>query len=285
MCHGRTDRRRLSQGERCRSRYIPARQLDEVVWTDLCRVLTDPEQLETALQRAQSGAWLPQEVQARQANVRHAIAGLERQQERLLTAYLGEIVQLPEFERKRRELDQKMTSLRAQHQQLEALAGQRRELQQIAASMETFCSQFRTGLEVATFEQKRRLMELLVDQVVVTDEEVEIRYVMPTSPNGARQPFCQLRLDYENVVESQRDAFDVLVKEDADVGVIAVQLIEKLGDRQILDWAQSVVTHDAYHPPGMWPVAARVRSVGRRDCHTGIDCFRCSRILPTYVAE
>ncbi len=200
VCHGRTDRRRLSQGERCRSRYIPARQLDEVVWTDLCRVLTDPEQLETALQRAQSGAWLPQEVQARQANVRHAIAGLERQQERLLTAYLGEIVQLPEFERKRRELDQKMTSLRAQHQQLEALAGQRRELQQIAASMETFCSQVRTGLEVATFEQKRRLMELLVDQVVVTDEEVEIRYVMPTSPNGARQPFCQLRLDYRGGV-------------------------------------------------------------------------------------
>jgi site-specific DNA recombinase len=79
---------------------------------------------------------------------------------------------------------------------LEALAGQRRELQQIAASIETFCSQVRTGLQAATFEQKRQLVELLLDQVVVTDEEVEIRYVMPTSPSGARQPFCQLRLDY-----------------------------------------------------------------------------------------
>ncbi len=96
-----------------------------------------------------------------------------RQQERLLTAYLGEIVDLTEFERKRRELDQKMASLRAQHQQLEALASQRRELQQIAASLETFCSQVRTGLEAATFEQKRQLVELLVDQVVVTDEDVD----------------------------------------------------------------------------------------------------------------
>ena len=32
--------------------------------------------------------------------------------------------------------------------------------------------------------------------VVVTDEEVEIRYVIPTGPNGEKSPFCQLRLDY-----------------------------------------------------------------------------------------
>lgn len=196
VCRGRTDRRRGSQGERCTSRYIPAGQLDEVVWVDLCAVLTDPQQMVTALERAQSGAWLPQEVQARQANVRQAIAGLERQQERLLTAYLGEILELPEFERKRRELEQKVTSLRAQQQQVEALAQQRRGLEQIAASIEQFCAQVRAGLEAAPFERRRLLVELLVDQVVVTDEEVEIRYVMPTSPNGARQPFCQLRLDY-----------------------------------------------------------------------------------------
>jgi site-specific DNA recombinase len=196
VCRGRTDRRRVSQGERCTSRYIPARQLDEVVWADLCAVLTDPQQLLTALERAQSGAWLPQEVQARQANVQQALAGLERQQERLLTAYLGEILELPAFERKRHELEQKVTSLRAQQQQVEARVQQRRGLEQIAASIEQFCSQVRAGLQAATFEQRRLLVELLLDQVVVTDEEVEIRSVMPTSPNGVRQPFCQLRLDY-----------------------------------------------------------------------------------------
>lgn len=93
-----------------------------------------------------------------------------------------------------------MASLRAQQQQVEALAQQRRGLEQIAASMEIFCSQVRAGLELATFEQKRLLVELLLDQVVVADEEVEIRYVMPTSPNGTRQPFCQLRLDYRGGV-------------------------------------------------------------------------------------
>jgi len=40
------------------------------------------------------------------------------------------------------------------------------------------------------------LVELLIDRVVVTDEAVEIRYVIPTSPRGEQSRFCHLRLDY-----------------------------------------------------------------------------------------
>jgi site-specific DNA recombinase len=159
-------------------------------------VLHDPTQVAAALERAQNGAWLPQELQARQANTRRAIEGLERQQERLLAAYLAEILALPEFERKRRELEQKRASLQVQQHQLEALAQQRLESGKVAASMEVFCAQVRAGLDNATFQHKRMLVELLIDQVVVTDDEVEIRYVMPISQNAARQPFCRLRLDY-----------------------------------------------------------------------------------------
>jgi hypothetical protein len=54
----------------------------------------------------------------------------------------------------------------------------------------------RAGLADATFEQKRRLVELLIDRVIVIDEEVEIRYVIPTSSDGPHQPFCHLRTDY-----------------------------------------------------------------------------------------
>jgi hypothetical protein len=32
--------------------------------------------------------------------------------------------------------------------------------------------------------------------VIVDDEELEIRYVVPTSPEGPHQPFCHLRTDY-----------------------------------------------------------------------------------------
>src|SRR5216117_3146484 len=42
QCRGRTDPLRVAQGQRCTARYIPAGQLDELVWADLCALVTDP---------------------------------------------------------------------------------------------------------------------------------------------------------------------------------------------------------------------------------------------------
>jgi site-specific DNA recombinase len=52
------------------------------------------------------------------------------------------------------------------------------------------------GLAEATFEQKRQLVELLIDRVVVTDEEVEIRYMIPTTKSSEHTRFCHLHSDY-----------------------------------------------------------------------------------------
>jgi site-specific DNA recombinase len=196
QCRGRTDPLRVAQGQRCTARYIPAGQLDELVWADLCALVTDPAQVARALDRAQGGAWLPQELHARQTAIRQALGQLDRQQQRLLDAYLAEIIALAEFQRKRDELDRRRAALAAQQRQLDAAAEQRLELQAVADGIEAFCQAIRAGLATATFEQRRQLAELLIDRVVVTDGDVEIRYVLPTSPDGPHTPFCQLRKDH-----------------------------------------------------------------------------------------
>src|SRR6266513_1201033 len=196
LCRGRTDPLRAAQGRRCTARYIPAGQLDERVWADLCALLTDPAQVARALARAQGGAWLPQELQARQAAIGQALGQLDRQQQRLLDAYLAEVIALAELERKRQDLDRRRATLLAQQRQLDAAAEQRLELRAVADGIEAFCQTIRAGLATATFAQRRQLVELLIDRVVVTDGEVEIRYVLPTSPDGPHLPFCQLRKDH-----------------------------------------------------------------------------------------
>jgi hypothetical protein len=62
--------------------------------------------------------------------------------------------------------------------------------------LEAFRERVKHGLANATFEQRRQLVLLLVDRVIVTDAEVEIRYVLPTSPGSEHVRFCQLRKDY-----------------------------------------------------------------------------------------
>jgi site-specific DNA recombinase len=193
VCRGHSE---VAKEQRCRARHAPGARLDELVWEDLCEVLTHPEHAKHALRRAHGGEWLPRELKARLENLGKALAHTERQRERLLEAYLGGVLELAEFERKRKELESRAEALLAQQRQLESSARERAELATIADSIEEFCKRVRAGLADATFEQKRRLVELLIDRVIVTDEEVEIRYVVPTSPEGPYQPFCHLRTDY-----------------------------------------------------------------------------------------
>jgi site-specific DNA recombinase len=182
--------------ERCSARFIPVDQLDELVWQDVCEVLTHPECITSALHRAQDGQWLPQALQARRENLRKACVSVEQQLERLTDAYLAKVLELEEYQRRRQELEQRRHALAGQVRHLETDLQRHDELAAIAQSIEAFCQRVLHGLAEATFEQKRQLIELLIDRVVVTNEEVEIRYVIPTSPSSEHIRFCHLRLDY-----------------------------------------------------------------------------------------
>jgi site-specific DNA recombinase len=192
VCNGRS----AAKGERCPARYAPADQLDAVVWQDLCQLLSHPSLIAHELQRAQAGEWLPQSLQARRRTLEQAIAQLERQQARLLEVYLAEIIGQDEFERKRSELAQTLDGLHHQCHQLETQAQQLLDVAAYAAGIGDFCQRVQPTLDGLTFPQRRQLVELLVDRVVVAADQVEIRYAIPTSPKGETQPFCHLRLDY-----------------------------------------------------------------------------------------
>jgi site-specific DNA recombinase len=196
VCNGRTDALRAAAEDRCTSRFIPTQQLDDLVWQDLCDVLTQPDIVSHALDRAHGGHWLPQELQSRLQGLGKADKQLQRQKQRLLDAYLAEVLSLEELKRKRAIIEQKLDAIHIQRNQLEATASERLELAQFATSIEEFCVQIRPVLDNASFEQKRQLVELLIDRVIVTDDQVEIRYVIPTRPDGPHVPFCQLRTDY-----------------------------------------------------------------------------------------
>ncbi len=198
VCVGRSHGTISHRDEKCSARSVPVEQLDALVWQDVCELLTHPDSIAAALYRAQGGQWLPQELQARRENLRKARVSLEQQMERLTNAYLANVLQLDEYKRRRLELEQRLSVISEQKRQLEANVGRHDQLAALVQSIEQFCQRVQQGLSEATFEQKRQLIELLIDRVVVTGEEVEIRYVIPTSPKGEAIRFCHLRLDYFN---------------------------------------------------------------------------------------
>ena len=196
ICTGKARSIQRRQEEKCLSRFIPAGQLDEVVWQDLCALLTHPEIIKQELARAHGGQWLPQELQARRENLRKGQSSLQNQIERLTEAYLSGVIPLSEYQRRRSELEQNRQALEQQQQRLQDQVASQAEVAGLAASAEDFCRRVQQSLATTTFEQKRKLIELLIDRVVVTNEEVEIRYVIPTSPQSEHVRFMHLRSDY-----------------------------------------------------------------------------------------
>jgi site-specific DNA recombinase len=196
VCAGKTHPVHSRREEKCTSRYSPVQQLDELVWNDLCEVLTHPESLKYALERAFGGQWLPQELLARRDQLRQSQTRLQHQIDRLTDAYLNEVITLAEYQRRRSDLEQKLEALKSQERQLDSQVDRHQELNSLTNSVEDFCNRVKSGLTNASFEQKRQLVELLIDRVIVSDGEVEIRYVIPTSLESEHIRFCHLRSDY-----------------------------------------------------------------------------------------
>src|SRR5215218_1899248 len=195
-CLGKQARVSSGRSSCCPARFIPATQLDELVWVDLCAVLQQPELVTQALERAHSGAWVPQELRRRQASLRQVRASVTRQRQRLLEAYLAEAIDLACFQRQDRGLAGQEADLLAREREVAAQGERLVQVSAIAQSMTQVLQQLRVGLGQASLQQRRQLVELLIDRVVVTDGQVEIRYLIPTTDHSTKTRFCHLRTDY-----------------------------------------------------------------------------------------
>ena len=158
--------------------------------------VTDPEAIRHALERAHGGHWLPQELRARRETLRRGQVSVAQQIERLTEVYLAGVVGLDEYRRRRGDLEQRQQALAAQEQQLAAQTERQADIARLGLSLEEFSRRIRQGLDQATWEQRRQLIEWLVTRVIVTNGEVEIRYVIPTSPAAQTGGICHLRSDY-----------------------------------------------------------------------------------------
>jgi site-specific DNA recombinase len=171
---------------------VPTQRLDAVVWDDLCRLLAEPTVLAVALRRARQGWLSGDERAARLRDARRRQAHTQRQLQRLVDAYAAEALTLEELRGRRRALEQRLAELRREEQRAAAEAVRDGQVRDLASRIEAFRAALAAGLGRATFDQRRALVELLVDRVVVDAPDVEIRYVIPLTGlarrNGALRP-------------------------------------------------------------------------------------------------
>jgi site-specific DNA recombinase len=245
ICTGKNLQVRQRLGCTCRSKFIPAGVLDELVWSDLADLLRHPDRVARALGQAAGGFGLPQELQARRENLRRGRSSLSQQVERLTEAYLSGVVGLSEYKRRRTELERRDATLEAQEKSLSGEVSRAQEIGGLSDAARSFAERVRVGLDTATFERRRQLVELLIDRVVVTGDDVEIRYAFPIGPAGETGRFCHLRVDYLGAPDLVRP-IDRHAPEQ--VGVDPMPAPGRTQPRPGVDGLQAHEPHQPLHP-------------------------------------
>ena len=168
------------RAEKCKARLVRSDWLDEAVWSAVSGWLQKPDILRAELNTIlsvpdQAGEQLSGEWN----RLETAISRFERQETRIVDAYQTGIIEMKELKERKDSLSSGISEAKKRLEELSDVRRIHLNAERVLASMEEFAAGLRSGLETLSFEEKRKVMELLVERIVVKGKEVTIEHVVP----------------------------------------------------------------------------------------------------------
>ncbi len=188
-CHGK-DCILSAREQPCPQRPVKAEELEKAVWDHVAQLLSDPSQLLAQFQSfAQAAVDGDEGERAEAQKLQARIERLGREESRLIDAYQAEVIDLAELTQRRQQLAERRRALAEQQEQQARLRQERAHAQEVLEDLTAFCERIRARLSDATLEEKQEILQLLIERVIVGEDTLEIRHVIPLrSPPAAQVP-------------------------------------------------------------------------------------------------
>lgn len=169
----------------CQNRSVNAAQLENYVWSDLCKLLTSPERLKDELERRQSESTNPA---LELGNLEKKISQIRGRLDRLIDAYTAGLLDRDEFEKR-------MVPLRDTHDRelvaLTSLRGKLHETDEVGSAtavLARLSAEVGESLATASTNLKRDLMKLLIRRIEIHAEEIRLVYKVPPTAFFLQNP-------------------------------------------------------------------------------------------------
>jgi site-specific DNA recombinase len=164
----------------CPRAEVNGEALDHAVWEHVRGLLGDPQRL---LAQFQDFAVAADQGAAREAAAEHKLRtrleSLVRADQRLLDAYQAEVISLEELTERRGRLTEQRRALDQQIETARALCQSRIKAQVVATDLAAFCARLHSRLDEASFADKQAVLQLVIERIVVHEDRLEIRHVIP----------------------------------------------------------------------------------------------------------
>jgi site-specific DNA recombinase len=177
-CLGSDAYRHLS-GPVCNNRPVRQDLLDDVVWTEIVRLLEDPRLIQNEIERRLMAAREADPTKRRDEALRRDLVRIRKAIDRLLTAYQEGLLPIEELRERMPELRRRE---QASNAELQAIADQsvtRAAYLRLAETLNTFLTRLRSSAGALDVSERQRIMRLLVKEVLVGDDKIIIRHCIP----------------------------------------------------------------------------------------------------------
>jgi site-specific DNA recombinase len=184
---------RYEDGRICSVRPIRQDQLDALVWGHVVNLLADPRLIRCELERRLAELRHSDPIKAQRGRLELELTRVGSAISRLLAAYQEDLISLDELRARMPELRKRESGLRAQ---IEALDAQRIDSETylaLAESLESFLDRLHDAAHTASLEDRRRILRLLVKDVLVGPDQVVVRHSIPISQKPHPPPGYLLR--------------------------------------------------------------------------------------------
>lgn len=176
----------------CDGRMISVPWTDELVWNQVKAMLSDPELLKAHYQEGRGDPAVSTREEQERHRIGRKISALERETRRLVDAYQAEVIDLEELKERRERVEDHGRMLRERLREIEKDRTDREQELRLLEGLEAFCQSVRGTLEEPTFDVRQKVLQLVVDRIVVEETRIVIHHVMPVGP-------VRLRTDHPNV--------------------------------------------------------------------------------------
>ncbi len=171
--------------------------IEPLVWDAVAEILRDPQQIVVAWETGGAKPDVaPDELNRLQSRQRK----LERQWARLLDAFQDGLFDKIELSKRKQRLEQEQNTIAERIEQIQRQENQQLTKAQIIDEFSAFCVSAQKALEEPTPKIKQEVLRLLVEKIVVEEDTITIKHIIPTDdssrllPRGNMQkhPVCHM---------------------------------------------------------------------------------------------
>jgi site-specific DNA recombinase len=182
-----SDRWRKLGGPVCdNGRFIRQELLDQIVWTEVIRLLEEPALIHQELDRRLAAARTSDPTAKREQSLQRELTHVDKGIERLLTAYQEGLLSLEQLRERMPALRHRQQTISAELQAIADQTNDRAAFLRLAETLTAFLARLRSAAETLSVIERQKIVRLLVKDVLVGEDAITIRHSIPI-PSGPPQ--------------------------------------------------------------------------------------------------